>query len=66
MKEYIRARTIHKPMHSYHEGYAIMKEEFEEFWDEIKKKHPSKHKIEEELIQIAAMCMAFYAELIEE
>lgn len=33
-------RTIpekfHKPFNSYHEGYAIIKEELDELWDEIK------------------------------
>lgn len=37
---YTKARVNHAPMHSPHEGYAVIKEEFDELWDEIKAWQP--------------------------
>lgn len=51
------ARKKHKPINSLHEGYSVILEEMDEFWDEVKKK-ASERDLEhayEELIQIAAM-----------
>ncbi|MBK8393678.1 MAG: hypothetical protein IPL26_00285 [Leptospiraceae bacterium] len=53
------------PFASLHEGYAVMKEEFEEFWGEVKLlKYENAfsetnllNRIEKELIQIAAMAV---------
>jgi len=52
-----RARTIHKPINSAHEGYSIILEELDEFWDEVKKKHELRDKqhMYDELVQVAAM-----------
>lgn len=49
-----------------HEAYAVMLEEFDELWDEIKKKQtnydlPAQRK---EAIQIAAMCLRLIHELL--
>jgi NTP pyrophosphatase (non-canonical NTP hydrolase) len=51
------ARSKHSPMNSSHEAAAVIMEELDEFWDEVKKKRErrSKQKMKEELIQIAAM-----------
>jgi len=38
-----------------HEAYAVMLEELEEFWAEVKKKRHSKSDMKNELIQLAAM-----------
>ena len=38
---YLRARLKHKPMQSPHEGYAILLEEVDELWQEIKKWQPA-------------------------
>lgn len=49
------------PMNSAHEGWAILKEEEEELWDEVKKPQ-SKHdlkRMEAEAIQVAAMATRF-------
>jgi hypothetical protein len=57
--EYKRANSIYPFFNSLHEGYAILREEVEELWDEIKKK-PSKispNRINEEAIQVSAMAM---------
>ncbi len=64
-KRLIDARVIHKGLHSYHEGYAVLKEELEELWDEIKKREPDNDKLFKEAIQVGAMALAFIHELLE-
>ncbi len=64
--EYIQARNKFPPMRSYHEGAAIIKEEYDELWDAIKSKSHNSENMREELIQIGAMCIAFINELIDE
>lgn len=56
-EELIRARRQFKPINSPHEGKATIEEEFDEYWDEAKKKQAkrSKSKMLEELVQVAAM-----------
>jgi len=57
VKEIARIRRSGYVSNSLHEGYALMKEEFEEFWDEVKLK-PAKRKrarIIHELVQVAAL-----------
>lgn len=50
-----RARDKFPPIHSLHEGYAVLKEEVDELWDEIKSKTVDQERVFEELVQIAAM-----------
>lgn len=63
--EYRRARTKHAPMRGAHEGYAILLEEVDELWDEVKKRDPSKAEMRKEAIQIAAMALAFVMEVCD-
>jgi hypothetical protein len=56
-KELLSANKEHPLFNSYHEGYAVIKEEFEEMWDEIKKRNPDSELIKAECIQTAAMCL---------
>lgn len=58
--EYIDARKKFPEFHSMHEGYAVIKEEFEELWDEVKKDDINAAK--EECTQLAAMALAFLLE----
>lgn len=53
------ARAKHPPHKSLHEGYAVLLEEVEEFWAEVKKKSEerSPSRMLEELIQVAAMAV---------
>lgn len=54
--EIANARRKHTtPVHSAHEGYAIIMEEVCEFWDEVKEKKIDEDMAVCELIQIAAM-----------
>ena len=56
-KEALRAREKHKPINSVHEGYSVILEEMDEFWDEVKKKSSLRdpNHMLEELVQIATM-----------
>ncbi|HKZ42981.1 MAG TPA: hypothetical protein VJ044_18625 [Candidatus Hodarchaeales archaeon] len=63
-KEYRRARTLYPPFHSYHEGYAILLEELDEFWEEIKKKRGNLEKVENEITQVGAMALAILVDLV--
>ena len=55
----------HAKLNSAHEGYAVILEELDELWDEIKvrqsKRRPKKMK--REAIQVAAMAMRFVMEV---
>jgi hypothetical protein len=52
-----RATALHGNFHSLHEGYAVLKEEVDELWDEIKKREPDKNKVANEAVQVAAMAV---------
>lgn len=52
-----KARKKHpQNQHNLHEGYAIILEEVDEFWDVVKSQKPDVSHALEELVQIAAMC----------
>lgn len=57
LQELGRAKAEYPKMTSLHEGYAILLEEVEELWAEIKKKpsERSKSQILQESIQVGAM-----------
>lgn len=64
--EYRKARQNFPKFNSAHEGYAVIKEEFDELWDEIKASPDSRtitRRIIEETIQTAAMLMALVLDL---
>lgn len=56
-REIEAARGSHKPINSAHEGYAVILEELDEFWEEVRKKRSerSHDRMVAELVQIAAM-----------
>lgn len=54
-QELYRARVKHPPMASLHEGYAVILEELDEVWDEVKKQERDLDAVRAELIQVAAM-----------
>jgi hypothetical protein len=55
--ELTSAMAAHGPMRSRHEAYAVILEEVDEFWEEVKLKESSLSKLsmKEALTQIAAM-----------
>lgn len=55
LNELHKAITKHKPMHSPHEAYAVIKEELDEFWDEVKQQVHNRSRMYKELLQISAM-----------
>lgn len=59
--ELIKATNEHGPLASAHEGYAVIKEELDELWDEIKKQQHkrSRMRMAEEAAQVAAMAIRF-------
>ena len=42
-----------------HEGYAVILEELDELFEEIRQKSPDKERLREEAIQVGAMAMKF-------
>jgi hypothetical protein len=58
-----RAMRLHGPLASAHEAYAVLVEEMDEFWDEVKKRSENRDKLamRTELIQIEEMaCRAIH------
>ncbi|SPF40773.1 conserved hypothetical protein [Candidatus Desulfosporosinus infrequens] len=49
-----------------HEGYAVMLEEMEELFEEIRQKRPDKERLREEAIQVGAMAIKFILSLEKE
>ena len=60
-----RATKNFPPMRSAHEGYAILAEEVEELWDEIKlnPKNRSSERMRDEARQVAAMAIRFMRDI---
>ena len=65
--EYRKAISQFPPFHSAHEGYAILLEEVDELWDEVKgnKKPGAYERMEKEAIQVGAMALRFLVMLDE-
>lgn len=64
--EYTRAASKFGRLNSLHEAYAVILEEVDELWSEVKVKQENRawNKIEEELVDIAAMCVATLLDLV--
>jgi hypothetical protein len=56
-----RARAKYAPFNSAHEGWAIILEEVDELWDEVRKRQGERDlaRMQREAIQIAAMALRF-------
>lgn len=65
--EFIRASELYPDLHSNHEAFAVIKEEVDELWDEIKKSHDTRgnKQIKNELIQIGAMVIRYLENLCD-
>lgn len=63
--ELIRAREKFPNFNSPHEGYAIIKEELDELWEEVRLQHKdrSPERMYKEAIQVAAMGIRFATDL---
>jgi hypothetical protein len=67
--EIAKARAKHGPMNSLHEAYAVILEELDEFWEEVRAWRGSKGdtdrvKARKELVQVAAMAMRAAEDLL--
>lgn len=64
-EEYQKAIAKHERFHNAHEGYAVIKEEFDELWDEIRKKESarSKEAMTLEAVQTCATLIRFLVEI---
>lgn len=56
-----RARRKFPAFNSAHEGASVLREEFEEMWDEVK--HDNLNLAIEEAIQVGAMALRFIADM---
>ena len=70
LDEYARATDAFGPFASMHEGYAVLLEELDELWDEIKSS-PNKNPMRAERIrleagQVAAMALRFLVDCCDE
>lgn len=65
--EYRAATAKFGPFNSAHEGYAVLLEEVDELWDEVKAKQGSRDliKMRKEAIQVAAMAMRFVVDVCD-
>jgi hypothetical protein len=64
-RELYRAEELSAPMPTAHDGWAVILEEVDELWDEVKLK-PSKRSVEkmrEEAVQVAAMAVRFILDI---
>jgi len=64
--EILRAVSKHRPMNSPHEGYAVIAEELDELWDEVKEHRGRQLSAFGEAIQVAAMGVRYVADLREQ
>jgi len=65
VRELREARGKFGPFKNEHEGYAVLLEEVDELWDEIKKNQAKRNRgaIRREAIQVAAMALRFVEDL---
>lgn len=63
LAEVARARSRHGNMQTVHEAYAVILEELEEAWEEIKRKNYKPVALRAELAQTAAMCVRAISDL---
>ena len=66
-QELDRARSKFGPIHNLHEGYAIIKEEFDEFWEVVREQYTPERLVDarKELIQVAAMVIRTIEDVID-
>lgn len=64
--ELMVAREMHpKPFNSAHEGFAVLLEEVDELWDEVKSREPDDARMRREAIQIAAVAIRFVEDVLD-
>ena len=68
MCELARARAKFPPFHSGHEGYAVLAEEIDELWAEVKGQYGPDRltAMRKEAIQVAAMAIRFVQDVCDD
>lgn len=64
-EEYLSAKELFGPFNSHHEGYAVILEELDELWDEVKA-NKNKALMRKEAKHTAAMALRFMIDLTED
>ena len=67
-EELSRATLKNGTFNSYHEGYAVILEELDELWEEVRKnpRNRSVSRMRDEAVQVAAMALRFLVDLCGE
>ncbi len=67
LRELAKARKKFPAMVSAHEGFAILKEEVDELWDDVRGPDDSGRgkRMREEAVQCAAMCLRFIEDVCD-
>lgn len=63
-----KAITKHTPFNNAHEGYAVILEELDELWDEVRAWQPDSHRTVEmrkEAIHVAVMAIRFIKDVCD-
>lgn len=63
LSEYLQARQVYSPVTSAHEGWAVIWEELDELWDEVKANKGYTVTGYQEARQVAAMALAYMIEV---
>lgn len=63
--ELIRAVGRYPTFASGHEGWAVIREEMDELWDEVRKRNSDPDRMRAEAIQVAAMAIRFVLDVCE-
>ena len=65
--EVAKAENLHAPINSAHEGYSVILEELDEFWEQVRLKRANRdpEKMRQELIETAAMCVRTIRDVVD-
>ena len=64
VSEYRSATGKFPQFNGAHEGHSVIREEFDELWDEVKRNPPHYSAMEKEAVQLGAMVLRFLTEVI--
>jgi hypothetical protein len=64
--EFRKATEAHGKFNSAHEGYAVLAEELDELWAEVKRKDRDMAAMRKEAVQVGAMALRFLVDVCGE
>lgn len=62
--ELAKVRSKHKPLNSSHEGYAVLLEELDELWEEVRRRDKNYTNMFNELVQIGAVAQRMAEDVV--